>query len=75
MAAKCKSLNHMINKQDRKQAKNPVDSHLASIDFELTEQELRQINGGNVVWGRVGNPPPPPKKSDETKAFPLENDG
>jgi bacteriocin-like protein len=64
----------MINKQSKRQAKTSVDSHLGEIDYELTEQELRQINGGNVVWGGTQNPPPP-KKSDETKAFPLENDG
>ncbi|MBP5971795.1 hypothetical protein HW132_03365 [Brasilonema sp. CT11] len=66
----------MINKQSKRQAKNPVDSPIASTAYELTDQELRQINGGNVVWGGAGNPPPPPPlKSDEIKAFPLENDG
>ncbi|MBP5977911.1 hypothetical protein HW132_35760 [Brasilonema sp. CT11] len=65
----------MINWQDKKQAKNPVHSQLGETGYELTEQELRQINGGNIVWGGTGNPPPPPQKSDSTKAFPIEDDG
>lgn len=65
----------MINRQDKKQSKNLVDSQTVETNFELSDEELRQINGGNVVWGGAGNPPPPPKKSDEIKGIPLENDG
>ena len=46
-----------INKEDKKRAKIQSIINLAEeIELvDLSDEELMQVNGGNVVWGGNGN--------------------
>lgn len=46
-----------INKEDNKQAKmQPITNLPAEIELvDLSEEELMQVHGGNVVWGGNGS--------------------
>ncbi|MDZ8227439.1 MULTISPECIES: hypothetical protein [unclassified Nostoc] len=46
-----------INKEDKKRAKIQSITNLAEeIELvDLSDEEIMQVNGGNVVWGGNGN--------------------